>query len=73
MLDREILKIFNSYFPQHGGENIDTWFLNGKNSIRIRNKNGKEFIFTFNNDNDWGFTSINNYYDYKIRKKKGIR
>ena len=50
MSHSEVYKWFELYFPQYAGDNVETWFQNGKNSIRIRQKNHQEFIFTFNNE-----------------------
>jgi hypothetical protein len=45
MSHSEVYKWFELYFPQYAGDNVETWFQNGKNSIRIRQKNHQEFIF----------------------------
>lgn len=49
----EVMKWFENYFPDYSGDRIDVWFPNGRNSIRIRQKNGQEFIFTYHNQKDW--------------------
>ena len=46
MTRNEVYKWFELYFPLYAGENAATWFPNGKNSIRVRQTNGAEFIFT---------------------------
>ena len=53
MSHSEVYKWFELYFPQYAGDKVETWFQNGKNSIRIRQKNHQEFIFTFNNEGNW--------------------
>ena len=55
MSHSEVYKWFELYFPQYAGDKVETWFQNGKNSIRIRQKNHQEFIFTFNNEGNWRF------------------
>lgn len=50
MSHSEVYKWFELYFPQYAGDKVESWFQNGKNSIRIRQKNHQEFIFTFNNE-----------------------
>lgn len=40
----EVYKWFELYFPQYAGDKVESWFQNGKNSIRIRQKNHQEFI-----------------------------
>lgn len=37
------------------------WFPNGRNSIRIRQKNGQEFIFTYHSQKDWKFETITSF------------
>lgn len=32
---------------------VDTWFQNGKNSIRVRNVNKVVFVFSYEDDRDW--------------------
>ncbi len=40
MTHNEVYKRFELYFPQYAGaDKVDVWFPNGKNSIRIRQKN----------------------------------
>lgn len=55
MTHNEFFKWFELHFPNYAGDKIDTWFQNGKNSIRIRQTNGQEFIFTFNGHRNWKF------------------
>jgi len=50
MTHNEVFKWFELYFPFYAGDKIDTWFQNGKNSLRIRQTNGQEFIFTYNSN-----------------------
>lgn len=35
MSHSEVYKWFELYFPQYAGDNVETWFQNGKNSIRM--------------------------------------
>lgn len=34
MSHSEVYKWFELYFPQYAGDKVETWFQNGKNSIR---------------------------------------
>ena len=61
MTQKEVLKWFELYFPEYTGDRIDTWFPNGKNSIRIRQTNKQEFIFTFVDTSNWKFETINSF------------
>ena len=54
----DVMKWFEQYFPDYSGDRIDMWFPNGRNSVRIRQKNGQEFIFTYNSQKDWKFETI---------------
>lgn len=60
MLHSDVYKVFKEYFPANY-ENVDIWFQNGRNSIRIRYKNGAENIFTFNSSSDWKLETINSF------------
>ena len=37
------------------------WFHNGKNSVRVRFRTGKEFIFTYNSSDDWKIESVGSF------------
>ena len=58
MTHKDVLKMYEHYFPNHAGERISIWFPNGKNSIRVREVNGQEFVFTFNSHKDWRFETL---------------
>ncbi len=66
MTHKEVFKWFELYFPIYAGDKIDTWFQNGKNSIRVRQTNGQEFIFTFNNHKDWKFETLGSFVDHTM-------
>lgn len=61
MSHSEIMKWFELYFPDYAGSRIDLWFPNGRNSIRIRQKNGQEFIFTYHNRKNWKFETVDSF------------
>lgn len=61
MVHTDIYNWFALYFPNYVGERVDKWFPNGKNSIRVRQTNGQEFIFTYNSQKDWRFETINSF------------
>lgn len=44
MSHNDVYKWFELYFPLYAGEKVSAWFQNGKNSIRVRQTNGQEFI-----------------------------
>lgn len=61
MIFKEMFNKFEKLFPMYAGENIDTWFLHTKNSIRIRLVNHMEFIFTIYNTKQWKLETLNHY------------
>ena len=56
MSHSEIMKWFEYYFPDYSRNRVD-----GRNSIRIRQKNGQEFIFTYHSQKDWRFETITSF------------
>ena len=61
MAHNEVYKWFISYFPAYSEENLDAWFPNGKNSIRVRHKSGREYVFTFQNPSVWSFETLKSF------------
>lgn len=61
MTHNEVYKRFELYFSFYAGENVATWFPNGKNSIRIRQKNRTELIFTYDGKDDWRFETAKSF------------
>jgi len=70
MTHNDVFKHFELYFPLYGGDRIDTWFQNGKNSIRVRQTNGQEFIFTFNGHKDWKFETVDSFIKSTVKGGK---
>lgn len=66
MAHNDVYKQFKTQFPEYE-EHIEDWFPNGKNSIRVRIKNGSDFVFTYNHWTDWCFETVESY----IRKMRG--
>lgn len=64
MVHKEVYKQFELYFPLYAGENVEVWFPNGKNSVRVRQKNGQEFIFSYNGKDDWKFETRKSFINY---------
>ena len=61
MSHSEVYKWFELYFPQYAGNKVEAGFQNGKNSIRIRQTNNQEFIFTFSDKGNWRFETVESY------------
>ncbi len=70
MNHNDIYKWFELYFKLYAGNNVAAWFQNGKNSIRIRQTNGQEFIFTYNSPKDWRFETIQSYISNSMKGGK---
>lgn len=61
MSHSEVYKWFELYFPDYAGDKLDTWFQNGKNSIRIRQTNHQELVFTMQDKNNWKFETLESF------------
>lgn len=55
-----ILHFFKTCMP-HQARLTTAWFPNGLNSIRVRFTNNEDFIFTYNNDKDWCYETVDSY------------
>ena len=68
-----VYKMFTSYFPQHE-KRTELWFPNGKNSVRVRQVDGQQFIFTYNGPNDWCFETMDSFVNrMKLQQEKAIK
>ena len=70
MNHNDIYKWFELYFELYAGNNVAAWSQNGKNSIRIRQTNGQEFVFTYNSQKDWRFETIQSYINNSMKGGK---
>lgn len=61
MSHKEIYKWFELYFPIYAGDRVEVWFPNGKNSIRIRQINKQEFVFTYHSNKKWKFETLDSF------------
>lgn len=52
MTHKKVYETFKDLFNVED-EEVSAWFQNGLNSIRVRNQNRVEFVFTYENDHDW--------------------
>lgn len=62
MSHKDVYAKFELYFPEYAGDKTEIWFPNGKNSIRVRQTNKQEFIFTFHGEVDWKFETIKSFF-----------
>lgn len=60
MIHSELFKKFAAVFPVWANDTKE-WFPNGKNSIRIRLKTEKEYIFSSENEDAWRFETISSF------------
>lgn len=69
MSHNEIYQMFTLQFPDYM---VKEWFPNGRNSIRIRQKNAQEFVFTYLSKTDWRFETIDSYIKgLLVKNRKG--
>ena len=60
MIHKNILKKFIEIFPQYEAT-IELWFPSGKNRIRVRLIDRREFIFTYNSESDWCLETVDSF------------
>ena len=60
MSHNNVFEQFKFLLPQYIGY-VDTWFPNGKNSIRVRRTHGYELVFTFNGIDDWCLETVDSF------------
>lgn len=70
MSHNEVYQMFTLYFPDYANDRVMEWFPNGKNSVRIRQNNRQEFIFTYHNKTDWRFETIDRYMKGLLEKNR---
>ncbi len=61
MNHKEVYEQFTNLFPTLAGEKVAVWFTNGKNSIRVRETDGREFIFSIVSKNEWMLESLEHF------------
>ena len=66
MSQEEVYNWFTLYFPQFA-KHVTEWFPNGRNSVRIRQASGQDFVFTYRSKTDWRFETVESF----IRTMKG--
>lgn len=72
MSHNEIYQMFTLQFPDYAKNLVKEWFPNGRNSIRIRQKNEQEFVFTYLSKTDWRFETIDSYIrGLLVKNRKG--
>lgn len=52
MTQKDVLKAFME-ISRTTEEDIEMWFPNGKDSVRVKLKNKRELIFTYDSPNYW--------------------
>lgn len=66
MVHREVLSQFQTHFPQYK-KNIDCWFPNGKDRVRVRLRNRTELVFTFHDEKDWRLETVASFIDRTMK------
>lgn len=62
MRHADIKLLFDRMFDTRFGD-VEAWFPNGKNSIRVRMKDRREFVFTYNSKNCWCLGTVDMFID----------
>ena len=62
MTHKDVFKQFGVLFPGYLRES-DVWFPAGKNTIRVRMKNKREFIFQYDGQNNMRFETLDSFID----------
>lgn len=71
MIHSKVYECYKECLPDRAAFTKE-YFPNGKNSIRVRQMNGNEFIFTFVNPKTWKFETIDQFLaGMKGEKKHG--
>lgn len=70
MTHDRIFKAFKLYMKPLMDCEFAMWFPNGRNSVRLRKKNGQEFVFTYHSPKDWKFETIDSYIKTMNKKEK---
>ena len=66
---KELYKLFIEHHPQWAGD-VALWFPNGKNSIRVRLNNRREYVCVYDSrTKDWSVETVKSY--LKRQKQKG--
>ena len=61
MTQNQIHELFVNNFSQFIIGEIREWFPNGKNSIRVRMGDNRDYVFTYNDPNSWCFETVENF------------
>lgn len=67
MKHEEVYKQFRKLFPEIAAH-VGDWFPNGRNSVRIRIRQGTDFIFNYRDNYTWNLETVDSYIN---RIKKG--
>jgi hypothetical protein len=60
MLHQKVFDVFKNKFAVIAAQ-TETWFPNGKDSVRIRLTDKQEIIFTYHGEPGWSLETIDNY------------
>lgn len=69
MTHNELLNIYKTMFNavnvpycnRFANMEIDVWFSNGKDSIRVRYTDKTELVFTYHDKNNWKLETLNEF------------
>lgn len=71
MVHSQVYEFFKKCLPEQASKVTD-YFPNGKNSIRVRQENKQEFIFSLSSPKEWKYETIDQFLNsMKGDKKNG--
>lgn len=69
MTHKQVYEMFQRLHPLYASGN-QTWYPNGRNSIRIQVLKEMCFIFTFHNNRKWAFETDESYNKCRIKERR---
>jgi hypothetical protein len=66
MTHKKVYGWFKIYFPQFFDQ-VEEWWPCGKNCIRVRLENGRDYVFTYNGGKHWRLETVESF----IKSMKG--
>lgn len=69
MTHREVFEQFKKYFPQFA-DSVKTIFPCGKNTVRLRLEQMRDYVFTYNGERDWSFETVDSFMRTRMKGEK---
>lgn len=72
MTHKKVYDWFKFYFPQFADQSKE-YFPCGKNCIRVRLQNERDYVFTYNGNKNWKFETVESHIKSMRANTKGER